>query len=234
MTRNAESAESIDHAKLTLAGEQLLLRADHSVYWPAARTLLVADTHFGKSGVFRRQGMGLPAGTTDADLERLGTAIAATRATRVVILGDFVHAPPRAGEPWLARFADWRARHAEIELIVTRGNHDRADRLPAGFDAVWHAGSRFEGPLVLQHEPGADPRGPTLAGHLHPVVRLAAGSETLRAPVFWRHADGLVLPAFCSFAGGMPIRPQAGDRVFAVGEGSVIEVDPGPHPGTGE
>lgn len=63
-----------------------------------------------------------------------------------------------------------------------------------------------------------------LAGHIHPVVRLGAGSERLRVPVFWRHADGLVLPAFSSFAGGARVSPRPGDRVFAVGEGEVIEV----------
>ena len=97
-------------------------------------TLFVADTHFGKAGVFRRHGMGLPQGTTDADLARLGTAIAATEASRVVVLGDFVHAPPAADEPWLARFAAWRAGHAGVDFRVLRGNHDRMDAVPAALD----------------------------------------------------------------------------------------------------
>ncbi|GAB3671817.1 ligase-associated DNA damage response endonuclease PdeM [Salinisphaera aquimarina] len=227
MTLTAEQFMQTSQAELTLAGERLLLRADHSVYWPARSTLLVADTHFGKSGVFRRQGMGLPSGTTDADLARLGAALDATGARRLIILGDFVHAPPTPDEPWLARFAEWQARFAGVQMIVTRGNHDRTDRLPADFDIRWHAGSLFETPFVLQHEPGADARGPVLAGHLHPVVRLGAGSERLRAPVFWRNADALVLPAFCSFAGGGRIAPVPGDRLFVVGEGQVVEADLG-------
>ena len=93
----AEAAEP-EHAALDIAGERLILRADRSVYWPRTATLFVADTHFGKAGVFRRHGMGLPQGTTDADLARLGAAIAATEAARVVVLGDFVHAPPAADE----------------------------------------------------------------------------------------------------------------------------------------
>ena len=209
--------------EIELAGEILELRADHSVYWPAARTLFVADTHFGKAGVFRRQGLGVPRGTTDTDLERLGAALNETGAERLIILGDFVHAPPAADAPWLARFAAWRERFAGVEMIVTRGNHDRADRLPIDCDIDWHAGSLFEAPFVLRHEPEADPRGPVLAGHIHPVVRLGDGSESLRAPVFWRHADGLMLPAFCSFAGGGRVSPREGDRVFVVGEGEVVE-----------
>ena len=216
-------AASHRETELELAGERLLLRADHSVFWPAADTLLVADTHFGKAGVFRRQGLNVPSGTTDADLERLEQAIAETGASRLIVLGDFVHAPPAFDEPWLARFADWRARHAAIEIAVTRGNHDRVTRLPVDLDIDWRPGSRFERPFVLRHEPNRDTRGPVLAGHLHPVVRLRAGSESLRAPVFWRHEHGLMLPAFCSFAGGGRIEPGPGDRVFVVAEGEVIE-----------
>ena len=219
-----QATTPVGDAELELAGERLLLRGDHSVYWPGAATLCVADTHFGKAGVFRQQGLGVPRGTTDADLERLGAALAATDARRLMILGDFVHAPPSADSPWLARFAAWRARHAGVEMIVTRGNHDRAERLPIDCAVRWHAGSLVAAPFVLRHEPEADGRGPVLAGHIHPVVRLGAGSERLRVPVFWRHADGLVLPAFSSFAGGARVSPRPGDRVFAVGEGEVIEV----------
>lgn len=216
-----------DHAVLELAGERLILRADRSVYWPRTATLFVADTHFGKAGVFRRRGMGLPQGTTDADLACLGAAITATAAARVVVLGDFVHAPPAADEPWLARFAAWRARHAGVDFRVLRGNHDRMDAVPADFDVDWQAGDRLETPFVCRHEPVPDSRGPVLAGHLHPVVRLRDGGERLRLPAFWVHAHGLVLPAFSSFAGGAAVTPVAGDRLFVIGGERVIEVATG-------
>jgi len=225
MTQYAEHAATTSQAELELAGQRLMLRADHSVFWPAASTLFVADTHFGKAGVFRRQGMNVPSGTTDADLARLEAAIAETGAKRLIILGDFVHAPPAADEPWLARFATWRARHADVEIIVTRGNHDRVRTLPMDMNIDWQPGARFEAPFVCQHEPDADARGPVLAGHIHPVVRMRAGSESLRLPVFWRHAHGLMLPAFCSFAGGGRIEPAAGDRVFVIGAGEVMEAN---------
>ena len=40
-------------AELLLAGERLELRADRSLFWPARRTLVVADLHFGKADAFR-------------------------------------------------------------------------------------------------------------------------------------------------------------------------------------
>ncbi|MES1934989.1 ligase-associated DNA damage response endonuclease PdeM [Salinisphaera hydrothermalis] len=223
MTASAETYPSQQHVELELAGERLMLRADHSLSWPATETLFVADTHFGKGGVFRRQGVNVPSGTTEADLGRLSAALNETGARRLVVLGDFVHAPPAGDEPWLARFARWRAGHGDVEIVVTRGNHDRVSALPADFDIDWHAGARYLEPFVCRHEPGVDPRGPVLAGHIHPVVRLAAAGERARCPVFWRRDDGLVLPAFCGFAGGAHVTPAAGDRVFLVGEGEVIE-----------
>ncbi len=205
------------------AGERLVLRADHSVYWAAQRTLLVADTHFGKAGVFRRQGLGVPAGTTDADLARLTNAVAQTACERLVVLGDFLHAPPGGDEPWLAQFAAWRARHWSLAMVVTRGNHDRASALPACFDLGWRADALVAPPFVFAHEPAADARGHVLAGHLHPVVHLRDGAETLRAPVFWLIDRYMVLPAFCSFAGGQPITPAPGERIFALGDGNIAE-----------
>lgn len=223
MTARADTLLQPHDAELWLGGERLVLRGDHSVFWPAAATLFVADTHFGKAGVFRRQGMNVPSGTTVSDLWRLERALATTGATRLVVLGDFVHAPPAADEPWLTEFAAWRARHGGIEIVVTRGNHDRVKRLPIDLDIDWLAGTHVFGPFVGRHEPAADPRGPVLAGHIHPVVRMGAGGETVRLPAFWQHADGLMLPAFCSFAGGGRISPASGDRVFVVAEGDVIE-----------
>lgn len=225
MTPRPANPAATDRLVLELAGEMLDLRADHSLYWPARRTLLVADTHFGKAGVFRRRGINLPAGTTEADLARLGAAIQETGASRVIVLGDFCHAPPGGDEPWLTRFVAWRARYAATEIVVTRGNHDRSPELPAGFDLDWRRGSLCAGPFVLRHEPRADPRGPVLAGHLHPVVRLRDGRERLRTPVFWRCDAGLVLPAFSSFTGGATVTPGARDRLFAVGAGSVVEIN---------
>lgn len=224
MSASVDTRQRMHAAELELAGERLALRADHSLFWPNGETLFVADTHFGKGGVFRRQGVNVPSGTTEADLNRLTQALDETAARRLVVLGDFVHAPPVGDEPWLARLAAWRACHPEVSILVTRGNHDRLTRLPVDLDIEWQAGPRIVGPFVAQHEPGTDPRGPVLCGHVHPVVRLVAGSERARSPVFWATRDGLMLPAFCGFAGGARITPDAGDRVFVVGAGEVIEV----------
>ncbi|MEE7560223.1 phosphoesterase, partial [Xanthomonas sp. Kuri4-2] len=47
-----------------LAGETVELLGDRALYRPARRALLIADLHLGKADVFRRAGIGLPAGGT--------------------------------------------------------------------------------------------------------------------------------------------------------------------------
>ena len=68
------------------------LLGERAVYWERARTLLVADPHFGKAAAFRAAGVLVPRGTTGETLSRLDAALDRTRAERIVFLGDFLHA----------------------------------------------------------------------------------------------------------------------------------------------
>ncbi len=52
-------------------GERVQLYAERALYWPAGRTLFVADVHLGKTAAFRAGGVALPGGATAANLERL-------------------------------------------------------------------------------------------------------------------------------------------------------------------
>jgi hypothetical protein len=73
-------------------GEQVLLHPDRALSWPARRTLVVADVHFGKDDAFRRAGIALPAGAARTDVARLARLLRRTRSERLVVLGDFFHA----------------------------------------------------------------------------------------------------------------------------------------------
>ncbi len=73
--------------------------------------------------------------------------------------------------------------------------------------------------------PAAVPAGTgALAGHVHPVVSLEDRTGRLRAPCFLFGARVALLPAFGSFTGGKSVRPERGERVYAVGEGAVVPV----------
>lgn len=209
-------------------GETLKLLEQRAVYWPARKSLLLADWHLGKAGVFGRRGLAVPEGDCARDLARLDTLLAGFDIERLVVLGDLMHAPPGRDDDWPERLAGWLTRHAALSMQVVAGNHDRvrAASLPAGLGTRidWQDEACVDAPFVFDHEPQADPRGYLLAGHLHPVRRLSFGADRLRAPAFWFRRDYAVLPAFGSFTGGHPIRPGQDDRVFVAGPGAVIDV----------
>ena len=82
---------------VTIHGERLVLHPERALIWPRRRTVIVADTHFGKSGYFGRHGMAVPAGSDEADRQRLSRLVTDVDARRLIILGDFLHAPLTAG-----------------------------------------------------------------------------------------------------------------------------------------
>lgn len=205
----------------TLAGEALQLRPDRTIYWPRARTLLVADVHLGKGAALRRAGVAVPLGGTRDDLVRLAAAIEATGAERLLVLGDFFHTHLDEDSGTREALESFRHAHRTLTLAVVRGNHDRSvERQPPEWRIVWHADGLCEPPFVFRHAPATeqDPRGYGLAGHLHPVVRLRGGQDGLRLPVFWfsHVAQQGVLPAFGALTGGYPVRPAPQDAVAGV------------------
>ncbi len=73
--------------QIELSGEQMLLHPDKALLWPARKTVLIADAHFGKDDVFRRAGIALPRGPAITDLQRLTALVDAHRYERLVVLG---------------------------------------------------------------------------------------------------------------------------------------------------
>jgi DNA ligase-associated metallophosphoesterase len=208
-----------------VAGEKLVLLPERAAYWPARKSLFVADFHLGKAASFRRAGIPLPSGTTSENVERLGRAIDGTGATSVVFLGDFLHSEQGRTDSTFARFASWRAQRAGVDMTIVRGNHDRkAGDPPQAWGVRCIEEGERAGPFVLNHEPGPTRGGYALAGHIHPAVRLVAQGESLRLPCFWFGAACGVLPAFGAFTGNAEVRPRRGDQVFVIAEHEVLKV----------
>lgn len=212
--------------QLEFGGERLQLLAQRAAYLPDHGLLLVADLHLGKAVSFRRQGVPVPRGTTSESLARLTEAVDSTGARGIVFLGDLLHAAQaRAPATWAA-VARWRERHAELELTLVRGNHDRGagDPPPAWrvhcVDEPWRLAR-----LALAHHPLAVPGACTLAGHLHPALSLRGRAhDRLRLPCFHFGPDVGVLPAFGAFTGMHAVQPKAGDRLFVIADDRVQAV----------
>jgi uncharacterized protein len=212
--------------QITLAGELLTLLPEKAAYWDARRTLLIADPHFGKAAAFRLSGLFVPRGTTGGALRRIDAMLLHTGASRVIFLGDFLHARRGRSQQVLTELADWRSRHSEIEMLLVRGNHDRrAGDPPVGLGISCIDGPLHEGPFAFAHHPVAVPDAYVLAGHLHPCVSLrGAGRQREQLPCFWFGREVGVLPAFGEFTGCARIQRRDGDGVFVIGEGEVIGV----------
>ena len=204
-------------------GEALVPLPEKALWWPARRTLLVADAHVGKAASFRALGVPVPRGTTGETLDALARLAARWPARRIVFLGDFLHSAHAHAPATLAALARWRAAHARLELVLVRGNHDdRAGDPPAslGFSVVDEP--LVEDGLALCHHPRPRAGRYVLAGHLHPCVTLGGrANDRLRLPCFHFGAQVGVLPAFGAFTGMHAVARRRGDRVYVVGDETV-------------
>lgn len=205
-------------ARVDVAGQSLAL-LDRAAYWQAERALLVSDLHLGKAETFQGAGLGIPSGHAEADLARLSALQQSTGAERLFVLGDLVHARRGITPGLVDRVGAWLGSFP-AQIHIVGGNHDRHVDL----SEVWGLESSAElerSGLLLVHAPQpADV--PQICGHLHPVVRLRSGPDDLRLPCFVLESSRLVLPAFGSFTGGMPVERGGGRRIFAVADGTVV------------
>ena len=209
-----------------IGGERVALHAERALYWPRERTVFVADVHLGKAATFRAGGVPLPRGSTAADLARLTGVIERTRATRLVVLGDFLHAKAGRVAALSEAFIAWRNSHAATDVVLVRGNHDaRAGDPPASWNIRCVDEPFALAPFLACHKASAPPTGYALCGHLHPGVRLyGSGEQTARLPCFVIGARRAILPAFGRFTGLAEFVRETTERVVAVAGGALFEL----------
>lgn len=213
--------------KIDCVGEELWLHPQRVMYWPAGKTLFAADVHAGKEHAFSRSGIAIPGGISEDVLSQLFALCDEVQASTLMVLGDFMHTIPQAGESWLATLSDLLAQRPRLGIGIVAGNHDKADgQTMTDARVCWYQNATPYGPFVLQHEPSHHASGYVLAGHLHPAWRLqGTGHRSIRAPVFWFRQRYAVLPAFGAFTGGMGIEPdRQHDRLFMTGDNHVVAI----------
>jgi DNA ligase-associated metallophosphoesterase len=192
--------------EIAIAGVTLLADPAGVLYWPNERLLVVADLHLEKGSAFAKRGVLLPPYDTATTLARLARLVECYAPRLLVALGDSFHdsdgplrmaGSDRATLKDLQRGRDW---------IWIAGNHD--PDLPDGI------GGRFAamlalGPLTFRHEPADEPSAGEIAGHLHPVARVAQRGRAVSRRCFAGDASRVVMPAFGAYAGGLNVRDRA-------------------------
>ncbi|WP_439572278.1 ligase-associated DNA damage response endonuclease PdeM [Phreatobacter sp.] len=213
----------------TVAGHDLVADPSGALWWEAPRTLVVSDLHLEKGSAHAARGIFLPPYDTAATLSALRAVMARYRPARVILLGDSFHdgggpdrmaTDDRQGLLALQRGADW---------VWIAGNHD-PDLSGAGFAGL-HATQFVEAGLSFVHIPSQAAAAGEIAGHLHPVARIAGRGRSVRRRAFVGDGTRLVLPAFGAFTGGLNVLDPAIRSLFgrtfsvlAVGDEAVYPV----------
>lgn len=216
------------HRRITLAGVTVDLLPDKALHLPDARTLIVADVHWGKAATYRALGVPVPHGTTRTGLDRLGSLLTQTGATELLVLGDLIHARAGMQPQTIEALEQWRDARRDLAITLVRGNHDyRAGDPPASLNIRCVDAPLYVGPFALHHHPTEDPSGYVLAGHVHPVAQLRGRArQKVTLPCFAFGARGGVLPAFGEFTGGAVIDQRDFARTFVIADDSVIPLEP--------
>lgn len=238
-------------------GQTFWLHPNRLMYWEEQNILIGSDLHLGKTGHFRKAGIGIPQQVYKEDLQRLFAAIQHFNPKQLLIVGDLFHSEANKELDWFIR---WRNDFPSIDFHLVKGNHDILKRnwyLENGLVVsreLQVGGLRFlhdPGPLVLNVDLQPPKEGgsslkvkkgdciegtlrstvnsfPTISGHLHPGISISGGSrQTLRFPCFYFSQMQCILPAFSLFTGMCTIKPKPGESVFAIIPSNAVKGEQG-------
>jgi DNA ligase-associated metallophosphoesterase len=190
---------------IALGGVDFIADVSGALFEPVTRTLIVADCHFEKGSAFTRIGHVLPPFDTRDTLIRLEALAVRFRPKAIVSLGDGFHdraAALRLSEDDVARLC---TLGRQADLIWIAGNHDPepVSALP-GLSVMELA----LGGIMLRHAPGGA-GDYEIAGHLHPVAKIAGRGRAVRRRCFVSDGRRCILPAFGAYTGGLNILDEA-------------------------
>ena len=222
-------------AALDVAGVGFVADPAGALFNEAAGLLIVADLHLEKGSAYAARRVLLPPYDTAATLGRLQLLVLHYQPRAIVALGDSFH----------DRDAGDRLHPSDRETLA---------ELQKGRDWLWISGNHDPDPppdlggeahpeihcndVILRHEPRCGAIVGEIAGHLHPIARVASPRGSLRRRCFVTDGARCVMPAFGAYAGGLNLRDAAfaplfsqrsmiahvlgRDRVYAIGQGRCL------------
>ncbi|MES1160465.1 MAG: ligase-associated DNA damage response endonuclease PdeM [Bacteroidota bacterium] len=210
-----------------IKGQQLWLSPERCIFWEEEKSLIVSDLHFGKTGHFRKSGIGVPQSIYREDLLRLLSLIQYFQPRQLLVVGDLFHSRENKE---LALFQRWREDFPQLGIRLIKGNHDilhddwyqaagievSQERLTIGEFAFIHDITEAESVMSKDIEEEATVAY-SFSGHIHPGIRInGLGRQSLRFPCFYFGVDFAILPAFSRFTGLASIDPEPQSNVFAI------------------
>jgi uncharacterized protein len=200
-----------------LYDQTLWLSHERCIFWEAQQLLLLADLHLGKSGHFRKAGIGVPQQVFKEDMQRLTALIQFFKPRQLLVVGDLFHSH---GNKEHTYFEQWRNDFAKLAIHLVKGNHDILhDQFYTGAGIQLHGTELVLDGFRFVHEPPETdaPHYYTFSGHLHPGVLLnGTGKQSLRLPCFYFGQRQAVLPAFGKFTGTYLVTPKPNDTIVAI------------------
>ena len=188
-----------------------------ALFWRTENALLVADLHLEKMASFALTGQLLPPYDTGMTLSRLEADLQATRATRLITLGDSFHRDEGTSTLQAPDRERLDRMMEQVEWIWLSGNHDPSPHALGGIcgsELVAHD-------ITLAHEPAKDIDG-QIAGHLHPAARVHLNGRSARRPCFVADERLMILPAYGSSTGSLNILSPAFDGLFQFNQLQVV------------
>ena len=214
-----------DAIDIELGGNSFQLLADCGLFWPAQSILFVADTHFGKEATFRRGGIPVPSGTTNATLAKIVRMLRKTNAKQFYILGDMFHARSSIAKDVSEAIEQFFAEFSGVAMSLVRGNHDaKVGPLPSTWPIDVIDPGKQIGNVALGHHPATIPVGADvyLCGHIHPALRVSTRTQRLgKMRCFWYSGGQFVLPAIGEFTGTHAITLASDDQAWIVAENQI-------------
>ena len=185
----------ISEISINFAGEQLTLNQYRSIFWDKEKSLILSDLHLGKTAHFRKNGIALPNGVIEKDLENLQKIIEHYGPEKIIIVGDLFHAELNSE---IEIFRKWFESFNMIKWLLVKGNHDRFSKKFGIEEAQIYETET----LIFSHEALDSLQKPQIGGHIHPGVTLMAQNrQKLKFPCFLVSENQIILPAFSQFTG---------------------------------
>lgn len=210
--------------------QHLWLLPERCIFWEDQKALILSDSHFGKTGHFRKSGIPVPQQLFLEDMQRLVAVIQHYKPEQLIVVGDFFHSSSNKEHDFFAR---WRNDLSQLNILLVKGNHDI-------LKATWYETINVklyseellrlnniafvhDCKEIASHTAHTDAY--FITGHFHPAVYVKTGRrQSISLPCFYFTDEYAILPAFSKFSGHAAINQKKTDKVFAIAERDVIEL----------